>query len=63
MNVDELGDTGGLLAQFQQTVDDPLTLILVLGCGAILLMAVLLKFSFYSMKRADKRTLKQSQME
>ena len=63
MNLDEMGSTEGLLSQFQKSVDDPLVLIFVLGLGAIVVMAVLLRFSFYSMQRADKRRLQQDHME
>lgn len=54
MDLSKITNGSELAKGITQSIEDPLTLIIVLGFGAILAMLVLLKISFLSMKKADQ---------
>ena len=56
MNLDEIAGSSSGLDVIKQWVDDPFTLLMVLGLSGVIFMLVLLRMAFSSMNKADQRT-------
>ncbi|WP_135080733.1 hypothetical protein [Terasakiella sp. SH-1] len=55
MNLDELIKNNEIVQMVKQSIDDPFMLVLTMGLGVSVFMLILLRLTFLSMGKADKK--------